>query len=187
MIELKSPRINVMIRIRVLHKVVEELVKAFCPDAELETIKKGILDKQYFKSISIYFLNKAGNKVGEVILTIDWDKHHIAANALNGRTFNIDTNQPVNEQLSELFPKIINYTQTIKKHLNVCKTEIWYSWRNEIWSNQEVLKEARQYCGFNVEGSGEAPKWEQLNAKQMEVKIVVNKLNELGLKITHFK
>ena len=42
MIELKPPTIEVMIRIRVLHKVVEELVKAFYPTANLEIIKKGI-------------------------------------------------------------------------------------------------------------------------------------------------
>lgn len=187
MIELKPPTIEVTIRIRVLHKVVEELVKAFYPDANLGIIKKGILDRQYFESIYIYFLNKAGNKVGEVVLTIDWDKHFIAANTLNQRTFNVDTTKSINEQLSELFPKIINYMQTIKKHLNVHNVEVWYGWRDEVWNNKEVLKEARQYCGFSLNNNRQEPKWETLNAKQMEIGFTSENLNELGLKITHLK
>ena len=187
MIELKPPTIEVMIRIRVLHKVVEELVTAFYPDANLETIRKGIFEKQYFKKLYIFFLNKTGNKVGEVILTIDWDKHSIAANTLNNGTFNIDTTKSLNEQLSELFPKIIKYTQTIKQHLNVCDCEMWFGWRDEVYKNEEKLKEACRYCGLSQDSKREEPRWETLNAKQMEVEFTSEKLNELGLKITHFK
>ena len=140
MIRLEPPTLEVMIRIGVLHKVVEELVTAFYPDANLETIKKGILDRQYFKTLYIFFLNKTGNKVGEVILTIDWDKHYVAANTLNNGTFNIDTTKSFNEQLSELFPKIVKYTQTIKQHLNVHQCEIWYGLRDEVYNNKEMRK-----------------------------------------------
>ncbi|WP_448780061.1 hypothetical protein [Bacteroides congonensis] len=187
MIELKPPTIEVMIRIRVLHKVVEELVKAFYPNANLEIIKKGILERQYLKRLYIFFLNKNGNKVGEVILTIDWDKHYVAADTLNNGTFNIDTTKSFNEQLSELFPKIIKYTQTIKQHLNVDGCEMWFSWRDEVYNNEEMLKEAYQYCGLSQDRKSEEPKWETLKTNQMEVEFTPERLNELGLKITHFK
>lgn len=187
MIRLEPPTLEVMIRIGVLHKVVEELVTAFYPDANLETIKKGILDRQYFKTLYIFFLNKTGNKVGEVILTIDWDKHYVAVNTLDNGTFNIDKTKSFNEQLSELFPKIIKYTQTIKQHLNVHQCEIWYGLRDEVYNNKEMMEEAYQYCGFSQENKREEPKWEMLRAGRMEVEFTSERLNELGLKITHFK
>ena len=187
MIELKPPTIEVMIRIRVLHKVIEELVKAFYPNANLEIIKKGILERQYLKILYIFFLNKNGNKVGEVILTIDWDKHSVAANTLNNGTFNIDTTKSFNEQLSELFPKIIKYTKAIKQHFNVDECEMWVTWSDEVCNNAEMLKEAYQYCGLSQESKSEEPKWEMLKVNQMEVEFTPERLNELGLKITHFK
>jgi len=187
MIELKSPTIEVMIRIRVLYKVIEELVKAFYSEANLETIRKGIFERQYFEKLFIYFLNKAGNKVGEVIIMIDWDKHRIATNTGNGGTFDIDTNKSINEQISELFPKIITYIQSIKQHLGVQKTEIWYGWRDEIYYDKNKLKEARHYCGFEPENKSVAPRWETLEAKKIIAEFIPGTLNELGLKITHFK
>jgi len=187
--EVKSPKVEIEVRarIRVLHKVIEELLKAFYPDASIETIKKGILERQYFEKIYIYFLNKADNKVGEVIIKIDWEKHYIATSTEKGDTFNIDTNKSINEQLSELFPKIIEHMKKMKQHLGVQKTDVWYGWRNDIWQDKEKLKEARLYCGFKESNNRKEPQWETLDREKVRFKITPEKLNELGLEITHFK
>ena len=50
-----------------------------------------------------------------------------------------------------------------------------------------MLKEAYQYCGLSQDRKSEEPKWETLKTNQMEVEFMPEKLNELGLKITHFK
>ena len=86
-----------------------------------------------------------------------------------------------------MFPKIIKYAQTIKQHLNVDDCEMWFSWRDEVYNNEEMLKEAYQYCGLSQDRKSEEPKWETLKTNQMEVEFMPEKLNELGLKITHFK
>lgn len=187
MIGLKPPTIELGIRIGVLHRVIEELVEAFYPTANFNTIKKGILERQYFKTLYIYFLNKAGNKVGEVTITIDWDKHSVATNTLNKATFDIDTTKSVTEQLSEVYPQIIDYVQTIKQHLDVHDTEMWFGWREEIYNNEEKLREACQYCGFTQENKGNEPVWEKVDTTKIKVYFSAGNLNELGLEVVHLK
>lgn len=186
MIELK-PSIQVRARIQVLYETIEELVTAFNPNIDSEILKKGILERQYFKRIYIYFLNKAGNKVGEVILTIDWEKHYIIANTWDNKTFKIDKSKSVVEEIYVVFQQIVEYIETIKHHLNVYQYDVWYGWREEISNNEEKLKEARQYCGFGQENSREEPQWEKLKATSVQFQFTPMELDELNLKVTHFK
>lgn len=65
--------------------------------------------------------------------------------------------------------------------------EIWYGLRDEVCNNKEMMEEAYRYCGFSQENKREEPKWKMLRAGRMEVEFTSERLNELGLKITHFK
>lgn len=186
MIQVK-PITEVMLRVQVLYKTIVELVEAFDSTANLDIIKKGILERQYFDRLYIFFLNKAGNKVGQVIITIDWNKHSISTDMLNEMTFDSDPTKSMTDQLSAAFSYIMKYMRDIKQHLHVHNNDMWFGWREEIWKDKEKLKEARQYCGFAQENTRKQPDWEKLDATKVLYDFTPMMLDEFGLEVTHFR
>lgn len=186
MIQVK-PKAKLTPRVQVLYRIIKELVEAFDSAQNLDIIKKGILERQYFDKLYIFFLNKAGNKVSEAIITIDWNKHSISANILNDMIFDSDPTKSMTDQLSAVFSHITNYMRDIKQHLHVHNNEMWFGWREEIWKDKEKLKEARQYCGFAQENTRIQPEWEKLDATKIQYDFTPMMLDEFKLQITHFR
>lgn len=186
MLKLK-PSLEIRIRLRVLHDTIAELLKSFCPTASFNAIKKGILEQQLIEKVFIYFINEKGNKVGESIIEIDWDKHFISAKAEDKNIFNIDKNKSLNEQIDEALPIITEHVKKIGLYLNVQETQIWYSFRPEIRNNREKYEDACKYCGFLINNKNTPPNWEENHGKKISINFSPAELNELNLIITHNK
>jgi hypothetical protein len=80
--ELKSKTmVKVLSRLRVLYYVIYELANAFGVDEDtLESIKKGVLERQIIKIIFIdYYTDSAIKPSVRIKITIDWDKHNVLA------------------------------------------------------------------------------------------------------------
>jgi len=160
---LLKPELLVKVRLQVLYDVVKELVQAFSVDYPEQTarlIRQGILEKQYFRAIHIYFLNNSGKRVGEAILEIDWDMHTVKVRD-GENTFHIDSNKSVHEQISEVFPILVRHVNKMKRVLGVTRTEVWYSWRHEIASDSKRYRDAKIELGFSVEDTRRPPEWSE--------------------------
>lgn len=184
-----KPTLITKIRLQVLYEVVKEVVQSFSvsyPNSTFETIKKGMLDRQYFKQIMIYFLNEKGYKVGEAVISIDWEKHFIMTSTEGKNIFNLDPTQSLNKQISEALPLIIDHVNAMKTNLKVRKTEVWYRIRDDIRNDTEKYEEACKYCGFPVENI-KSPEWEKNNEQKITIKFSPDDLNEFGLTLTHDK
>lgn len=157
------PELLVKVRLQVLYDVVKELVEAFSVDYPEQTarlIRQGILEKQYFHAIHIYFLNSTGKRVGEAILEIDWNLHTVKVR--DGEdTFLLDSNKSVHEQVAEIFPILVRHVNRMKRVLGVTRTEVWYSWRHEISADSKRYREAKIELGFSVEDTRRPPEWSE--------------------------
>lgn len=187
-IDLK-PTLITKIRLQVLYEITKEIVQSFSvtfPSSNFDSIKKGMLDRQYFKRILIYFLNEKENKVGEARIDIDWEKHFIMASTEGKNVFNFDPTQSINMQVSEALPKIIAHVNEMKVKLGVTKTEVWYTFIDEISDNKEKYEEACKYCGFPIKKQ-KSPEWEKSTTPKITIQFSPEDLSEFGLTITHEK
>ncbi len=185
-----KPSLITKVRLHVLYEVTKEIVEAFSlsfPTSTVDTIKKGVLDKQLFKKILIYFLNANGNKVGEAKITIDWEKHFVLTSTDGKDFFSLDPNQSINHQISEVLPILIKHVDHMKKSLSVTKTEAWFTFTDEINNSQESYKDACKYCGFAVENKRSEPEWEANKKPKISIDFSPDDLKELGISITHDK
>jgi hypothetical protein len=182
-----KPSLITKVRIQVLHEVTKELIESFgvsSPVQVFETLKKGLLDRQYFKRITVYFLNEKGNKVGEATIDIDWDKHFFIATTKD--LFTLDPTKSINSNLSDALPVLIEHVKVMKKNLDVKKVTVWYWWRDDIVNENQKHKEAYAYCGFSPNPT-KSPQWENDNASKVALTFTPKELQELALTITHEK
>lgn len=155
------PELIARVRLQVLYDVVNELVRAFSVDYPEQTarlIKQGVLEKQCFSAIHIYFLNGEAKRVGEATLEIDWGLHKVKVRD-GENTFLIDPspNKSVHEQISEIFPILVRHVNKMKRVLGVTRTEVWYSWRDEVTRDSKRYRDIRIELGFPAEESHKSP------------------------------
>jgi hypothetical protein len=156
MITLK-PELVVKVRLQVLYDVVRELVQAFSvdyPEHTANLIRQGVLEKQYFKAIYIYFLNEEGKRVGEAVIEIDWKLHTVKVKE-GKNSFRVDQSKSVHEQISEVFPVLVKHVEKMKRVLKVTKTVVWYGWRGDL----QNLHAAKTELGFSTGKSPSPPEW----------------------------
>lgn len=144
-IEMKiKPKLEVLSRIMVLTHVVEELAKGFGVTGHpLKVIREGIL-KQYVKQVSIFYLDADGEKVGKVLMTIDWEKHTVCASTESGQSFPIDTKNSISEQISRVFPILVAHTKALRAHRGVKQLETRFKYTDEVRSDPQRVLEARK-------------------------------------------
>ena len=184
-----KPSLITKIRLQVLYEITKELVQSFSvsyPSSTFETIRKGLLDQQYFKKIMIYFLNSKNKRVGEAAISIDWEKHSVLATTEGKNEFSLDPTKSINEQISEALPIIVKHVNTMKAKLEVTKTEVWYYFKDDISYNKEKYEEACRFCGFPIENQ-KPPEWEKSDASKITIQFSPGYLEEFGLTITHDK
>lgn len=181
-----KPELEVRSRLIVLYYVVRELSEGFgASKSDLAIIKKGIFDKEIISKIYIYYLNESKELVGKVIIAIDWEKHYILASDENGKSFEIDTKKSICEQISELYNILIYHTKKIREALLVKEINFRYTYKSEIYNDENKLKEARKFLGLSIAEKDDI-KWTE---KKFDFKIEVqaDRLNELNISIENKK
>ena len=176
-------------RLQVLYYVVRELASGFgVSEYSLETIKKGIIDRQILEKIWINYLNGEGKPVGRVTITIDWRKHQVYAKSDSGRSFQIDSTKSISEQVSRVYNILIGHTEELRKAFGVGEIRVRYSYTQDVWKNKKKLEEARKFLGTSpaedlewAQGEARAKNWD------VELEYISRKLAELKIRIEHDK
>ena len=176
-----------MIRIRVLHNVTKERAEGFgCERTSLDIIEKGIVQRQLIEEISINYLDGANKLVGRVTIEIDWKKHRVLALADTdkGRSFEINSGQSVNKQISMIYPKIVEHTKNLREAYKIEKIETRYGYTSGVWNDPMKLAEARKFLGTSP---AEDIEWAKSISNDFEIEFAAKQLEELKIRIEHDK
>lgn len=154
MIEVKNEvetgvEVVVQPRINILYMVIYELADQFGAGYRcLETIKKGVLEKQYLRKITLGYYNRNNEIVGEIYFEIDWEKYQINAAGDKGATFKINCKKSTYSQISEMGDEIVKYVNKMKRDLEVVKIESWYNTIRCKPEDAVQKKEIDEYLGL---------------------------------------
>jgi len=180
-----EPEILLLYRIEVLDTVTRTLAEGFgCEGESLNTIKKGITERQVIKKIFINYLNDDNKLVGRVTIEIDWKKHRVLADADKGPDFEIDSKQSIIKQISIIYPKIIEHTNNLRKAYKIKRIETQYSYTNDVWKDPIKLNETRKFLGTSP---GKDIEWAKSIKNNFEIEFASKKLEELKIRIEHDK
>lgn len=134
--------IRLQVRIQVLYDVIKNLSLSFgFPDTVINTLYKGIVEKQAFDLIYAYYINNSGKTVGKVSFKIDWEKHELFASTDTGKNIRLRTDLPLISQFASWTEDIINYMDAMRRTLNVKKIQVNYRYRKEILCDSNKVKE----------------------------------------------
>lgn len=184
-----SPKLEVLSRLRVLYHVVHELARGFGLEEYLETVKKGILERQVLAEIIINYLNADSKLVGRVTISIDWDKHRALARSDSGKSFEVDTTKSISEQISRLYPLLVAHTEELRKAFDVREITVRYQYTPDVWADERKLAEVRKFLGTSP---GKELTWAESPLKpdsnwDVELEVITRKLAELRIRIEHNK
>ena len=179
------PVLEVKTRTRILYDVVDELTRSFLvqnQESVSRILRRGILEKQYLSSIHIYLIDSQEKRIAEIRIDIDWNLHKLKITS-GVNEFNIDSTRSISEQISEVFPIIKRHIQCLKSAFRITRSEVWYSYKNDIYKNPTAYAEAREYVGT---GEGTPPEWS--NTSELDdvfIEFVSEALQELRITIRH--
>lgn len=138
-------------RLNILYMVIYELAEQFGASSMcLETIKKGILDKQYIKKITLRYYNAKNEIVGEIYFKIDWEKYEINASDDKGAVFKINCRKSTYSQISEMGEEIVKYVSKMKRDLNIVKNKAWYNTIECKPGSKIQSKDIDEYLGLST-------------------------------------
>lgn len=186
-----KPEILLRSRLEVLHDIVKELTEGFLGDLRyhadiLETIQKGIVERQILSCITFYYLNSDEELEGQIKLDIDWKKHEVFARNEAGKEFPIDKTKSIRDQISSIYSILLQHTDELKKALGVVNVSVFYRYRPEIEKDPKRHDEARAFLG-HVKGT--AP--QTVSSRELTGDSIVKleycsrNLRELRIKIEH--
>lgn len=139
---------NVKTRIETLYWFLYEMADAFGVDnGALNTIQKGVLDRQVVRKININYHNSSDEIIGRVVIDIDWEKHKFLASTDQGSFFKFDPQKTIRSQISELSEIIISHVNKLKSEYNVSHITTNYRYIEEIESDATKNKETMEYLG----------------------------------------
>ena len=144
-----KPSVEVLARVDVLHYVVGELVNGFGGRANAEQLRKGILEAQIIRVISLNYLDTCGERVARIRIEIDWEKHRVLASVADGDTIAIDTNPclSVSEQISGILPLAVYHSQRLRKEHDVKRVVLSYKYVPEVQNDSEEYARVRRRLG----------------------------------------
>lgn len=135
-------------RLNILYMVIYELAEKFgASSGALETIKKGILEKQYIKKIILRYYNDKKEIVGEIYFDIDWAKYEINAADDKGAEFKINCKKSTYSQISEIGEEIVKYVDKMRKDLAVVDIGVWYNFIISKHDDEEQYKAIQEFLG----------------------------------------
>jgi hypothetical protein len=124
-------------------------------ESTAEVIRKGIGENQSLKGVTIYYLLPDGKMVGKAEITIDWEKHELGIEK-DGETIRLEEGKSLLEQLTQIYPILIEHMEKTSEVFGVTQREVRYSYRDEIWNNKEELAKVRAVLGT---APGEPIQW----------------------------
>lgn len=178
-----TPRIYKLMRIYTLFRVIQDLARGFgVSEKEITIIEKGVIEKQVFERIEIFYLNASNDAVCKATLYIDWGRYNVSMNSPNEREFLLDTSKSIREQVSLVYSDIIRFMQDLQNDYNkhICKIEVYYYFIDEINLDKKRLAEERQRLGLI---SATVPKWVDNHSPHRKMSFQANRLQELGVGI----
>ena len=140
--------LNVLTRLHALYYYVYEMAKAFgVNEVALDTIEKGIRDRQIVKRIIIKYRDSNNVVLGKIIIAIDWERHFVLAQTDDGKSFTVNANKSIHSRISALSDIIIDHVTCMRKSLPIKRITTSYDYVDEITNDKEKHAAARAYLG----------------------------------------
>ena len=147
-----KPEILLRSRLEILHGIVKELTEGFLGDLRsheniLQTLQKGIIERQILSCISFYYLNSDEELEGKIKVEIDWRQHQVSATTEAGKQFSMDRSKSIRDQISGIYSIVLQHTDELKKALGVVEVRVHYRYKPEIERDPEKDTEALAFLG----------------------------------------
>lgn len=140
--------VKVMPRIEALYYFVYELAESFhAKDNSLSIIEEGILDNQILQTITLLYKESSNEIVGKIVITIDWDKHFLLVKSDEGKFLEFDMSKSIVDNVVGWKKIVVTHIDQIMEQYNVKDVECQFTYRDSIYKDDEVLKEAREILG----------------------------------------
>ena len=140
--------VNVKTRIETLYFFLYEMVDAFGADnGALDTIQKGVLERQVLRKIIINYHNNSDEIIGRVLIDIDWEKHKFLASTDQGSLFRLDPQKTIRSQISDLSEIIISHVNKLRSEYEVTHITTNSRYIKEIESDSTKNREVMKYLG----------------------------------------
>jgi hypothetical protein len=189
-----NPEIRLRSRLRVLHGILEELTEGFLGELIsnariLETLKKGVLDRQILKEITFHYMNINNEKEATISMNIDWDSHKIFASTGDGKSFNLEAEtSSLRDQIAGIYSILIQHTEQLVKALDVVSVKVYYKYRDEI--ARDPAKDAESDIFLGVRKVDKVLKNSAINRdfsspSMVSLEYQSRNLKELSIKIEH--
>lgn len=179
------PDLIVLSRIKVLHGVIQEFASALGADSViLSTITKGVLDRRLISAVDINYLNAAGKLVGRASLKINWRDHTLWAESEGGKTFEMDADRPLSQQVSEVYKHLVEHAAKLRAAFSPITITGHYTYCEDLWNDAKKLEEARAFLDLRP-----APKleWDNKTGPEFTVHYSAEKLREFTIIMQNLK
>ncbi|OCQ91031.1 hypothetical protein AMR42_10520 [Limnothrix sp. PR1529] len=186
-----KPEILLRSRLEVLHGVVRELTEGFLGDLRahgdiLETLQKGIVERQILACITFYYLNSDEELEGKIKVEIDWRQHQVFATTEAGKQFPIDRSKSIRDQISGIYSVILQHTDELKKALGVVEVRVHYRYRPEIERDPKKDAEAIAFLGHVKSVAPQKVSSRELSGDSLvKLEYCSRNLRELRISIEH--
>lgn len=176
--------LKIKVRIRVLFDIIKNLCISFdFPENIVDTLYKGIVERQILSSVYAYYLDDENKAVGMVRFNIDWEKHFMYATTDTGKEIEIRDDIPLVDQFANWSRDLISYVKEMQKALNVKKIQVYYRYRDEIRMDSIKDSQADKFLGLRKSNK----KIEFAESKKLEfersMKFVSEMLPELEIEL----
>lgn len=140
--------LKVRTRLHVLYSYVYEMAEAFGVDEScLESIERGIQQRQIIREIIIKYRNEDLVVLGKVIISIDWERHYVLASTDDGKCFNLNPNKSIRSQISEATDIIIDHVNCLRNSLPIKYITTSYRYVDDIEKDKEKKEAAMSFLG----------------------------------------
>src|ERR1044071_1947739 len=179
------PDLIVLTRIKVLHGVMQELAEALGADSViLTTITKGVLERRLISAVDINYLNVSGKLIGRASLKINWRDHTLWAESDGGKTFEMDAERSLSQQVSEVYKHLVEHAAKLRTAFSPITITAHFTYCEELWGDAKKLEEARTFLDLRP-----APKleWANKTGPEFTVHYSAEKLREFTIIMQNLK
>ena len=183
--------VQVLPRLKVMYKYVYEMAEAFGADEYcLDTIQKGVLEEKILNKITICYLVDGDHEnemieKGNVVISIDWEKHRLLASTDDGKEFTVDSKKSIHSQISEVTDEIIKHTLAFRKRIPIKEIRAFYQYIPEIENNQARYEQAMRKLGHVFSNTILIEELDQEFAHRIE--LITDKLREVSITVSTAK
>lgn len=143
-------QVQTMPRIRALYYYVYELAQSFHGDDALESIRKGVLENQILEVISFEYLNKNKDKVAEISIEIDWDKHLLLAKTAESEYIKIDMEKSVADNIVSWRRYVVAHLDEVMRQFDVDKIKCSFRYRSKFTANDAIYNDTMKIMNHKI-------------------------------------